>query len=61
MNAAGDDMEIRVAGRVFNEVPTESTSSTVAISGGWNDGFDEQHGIQPYGLTCYLKTLKALR
>jgi len=44
MTAAGDGIEIRVAGRTFNEAPTKSTVGAVTFTGGWNDAFTEQTG-----------------
>jgi len=44
MTAAGDGIEIRVAGRTFNEAPTKGTAGTVTFTGGWNDAFDERDG-----------------
>jgi len=45
MTAAGDGIEIRVAGRTFNEAPTKSTVGTVILTGGWNDTFALKDGI----------------
>jgi len=44
MTAAGDGIEIRVAGRAFNEAPIKSTTGTVTLTGGWNDAFTGQTG-----------------
>jgi hypothetical protein len=44
MTAAGDGIEIRVAGRTFNEAPTKSTVGTVTFTGGWNDAFTGRTG-----------------
>lgn len=44
MTAAGDGIEIRVAGRTFNEAPIKSTTGTVTLTGGWNDAFTGQTG-----------------
>jgi hypothetical protein len=44
MTAATDGIEIRFAGRTFNEAPTKDTAGTVTLTGGWNDTFTERTG-----------------
>lgn len=44
MTAAGDGIEIRVAGRSFNEAPSKGSTGTVTLTGGWNDAFTERTG-----------------
>jgi len=44
MTAVGDGIEIRVAGRTFNEAPTKGTVGTVTFTGGWNDAFTGRTG-----------------